>query len=346
MNSQALQDAHVVILTALFNDWASLADLLPKLDDELWSLGVKASLVIVDDGSTEEPPRDDPRIIGLKAITHVEVVVLGCNQGNQRAVAVGMAYLVTHFDADYVVVMDCDLEDKPEYVPALLKACMENHGKKIVFAERSKRSEGRAFTIFYRIYQAIYRVLTGVPISMGNFSVVPMILAKRLSFVAELWNHYPGAILRARLPFTAVPTERGERLRGQSNMNWARLVAHAFSGLATHSEVAAVRLLGLTMVLTVLVIITISGLVFLRLMTDIPAVGWTSLVIGNVVVLSVQMLVSAVILLFLMLSQRLHMPMVPIRDFSKFILRVDLFRQGNPSGSFEPQALFVTNSLT
>lgn len=341
MTPKDLKGARVVVLTALFNDWTSLTHLLPKLDDELVPLGGDATLVVVDDGSTEEWVRDDTVLFGLKAITHIEVVVLGCNQGNQRAVTVGMAYVTSHFDADYVLVMDCDLEDKPEYVPVLLKTCAERGDREIVFAERTKRSEGRTFAIFYRLYQAFYRMLTGVPISMGNFSVVPMALAKRLSFVAELWNHYPGAILRSRLPFTTVPTERGRRLSGHSNMNWVRLVAHAFSGLSTHPEVVAVRLIGGTIALTGLVIMAIVGLILLKLMTNVTAVGWTSLVIANAVVLSVQMLVSAIILLFLMLSQRLQIPMVPIRDFAKFILRVDLIRRGKLANIGEPDAAFV-----
>lgn len=345
MTSRDLKGARVVVLTALFNDWTSLMHLLPKLDAELASLGVNATLVVVDDGSTEEWERDDAVLFGLKAITHIEVVVLGCNQGNQRAVTVGMAYVTTHYDADYVLVMDCDLEDKPEYVPVLLKTCAERGGRQIVFAERTKRSEGRAFAVFYRLCQTIYRMLTGTPISMGNFSVVPMTLARRLVFVAELWNHYPGAILRSRLPFTAVPTERGRRLSGRSSMNWVRLVAHAFSGLSTHSEVVAVRLIGGTIGLTGLIAVVIVGLIFLKLMTEIPAVGWTTTVIANVVVLTVQMMVSAVILLFIMLSQRLNIPMVPIRDFAKLILRVDLVRQGQPAKIDGPDVAFVAADL-
>ena len=47
----------IVILIPVFNDWASLARLLPRLDAALADQGLEADVLVVDDGSTMEPER-------------------------------------------------------------------------------------------------------------------------------------------------------------------------------------------------------------------------------------------------------------------------------------------------
>ena len=77
----------VVILTAQYNDWISLAHLLPLIDEHLVSLGVRACVVVVDDGSIDHDGRELLAGLSLKAVESIEEVVLGDNQGNQRAMA-------------------------------------------------------------------------------------------------------------------------------------------------------------------------------------------------------------------------------------------------------------------
>src|SRR5262249_510459 len=149
-------------------------------------------MVVVDDGSSRFDGVSEIAGLHLRMIRSVISVVLHRNVGNQNAIAVGLGYLTSLMNGDYVVVMDCDHEDDPVYIPKLLSACQEQQEKKMIFAARTKRSEGAAFVGMYTIYRYFYRVLTGASISMGNYCIIPWLLAKRIAHISELWGHFPG----------------------------------------------------------------------------------------------------------------------------------------------------------
>ena len=79
------------------------------------------SVLIVDDASTEPMPQDWPGQ-NFSALDSVEVLHLRSNQGHQRAIALGLYHLHEFTDAEAVVVMDGDGEDRPEDLPELLRA--------------------------------------------------------------------------------------------------------------------------------------------------------------------------------------------------------------------------------
>ena len=313
----------VAILTATYNDWLSFAYLLPLLDNTLDSLGAKGRVVVVDDGSVDFEGKNMVAECSLKAIKSVDGLVLGDNQGNQRAVAIGLAHVAEHVACDYLVLMDSDHEDKSEYIPRLLEACREGGDREIVFAERTKRSEGLLFTFFYRLYQWIYRAFTGHNIAVGNFSVIPGHLVRRLSYVGELWNHIPASIMRSGIPFDIIPSERGKRRFGKSSMNLVRLVVHAFSAFTVFADVFAVRLILWTLGLAFLFVPGSMVLVGFKFGAGVAALSWPLQILGLLLVVLIQILGISVILLFLALSMRLKPPMIPAHDYGKFICEVN-----------------------
>ncbi len=312
---------NVVILMATYNDWDSIAELLPNIDRELAGIDANGSIVIVDDGSTVIADRDRIASSKFKAINSIECIELYRNQGNQRANAIGIAYCEANTDGDYLIVMDSDQEDKPEYIPQLIRACTDDDAAKIIFAERSRRSEGPAFRFFYFVYQFLYRLLTGMSISIGNFSVIPRVLVPRVAHIAELWSHYPAAIMRARIPFGAIQSERGKRSRGNSKMGTVPLLLHALSGFTVHAETIGARILVVAGAAGMAVLALAAVLIGIRLFSDIPVLGWTSQFVGLLVVIIFQIIITAGIMVFLIIAVRMQPPMVPASEFSKFIMR-------------------------
>ena len=147
--SLALEN-ELVVLMPVYNDWNALSLLLPDLERSLASSELKARIVLVDDGSTATAPVT----LGqnhLKSIISVDVVSLRRNLGHQRAIAAGLSYIEANLPQSMVVVMDSDGEDSPQDVPRLVRECLAHRGEKIVFAARTRRSEGWFFTFCYHI---------------------------------------------------------------------------------------------------------------------------------------------------------------------------------------------------
>ncbi|BAE48900.1 Glycosyltransferase [Paramagnetospirillum magneticum AMB-1] len=279
-------------------------------------------MVIVDDGSTDMTGLDEIESGNYPSIGAIDILTLASNQGNQRAVACGVAYVAEYAQSDYMVVMDGDHEDKPDYIPELLRACADSRDTRIVFAGRSKRSESRLFKIMYWGYRQVYRLATGLPISAGNFSVVPRHLTKRLAHIAELWSHFPASIQRARLPYDSIPTERGQRLLGQSKMNMFRLLIHAFSGLTVYADILAARVMLAAIVSTGFLGTATLWLIIEKLFTSIPIIGWSSLMIMAVAGMALQIISTAGMILLIILALRQQPPMIPAIDYHRFVLEV------------------------
>ena len=229
----------IVVVMPLYEDWEAARALLPRLGEALAGAGLEATLVVVDDGSHVRgelplPPR------GILGGT---LVRLRRNLGHQRALCVGLTWIHAYLPGSTTVVMDADGEDDPADVPRLCAELAASGGEKVVFAARHRRSESLVFRLGYAGYRLLHRVLVGLPVRVGNFSVLPWSALRRLVVAEELWNHYAAAVVRGRLPRLELPARRARRLAGSSTMHFVPLVVHGLSAIAVFADLASVRLL-------------------------------------------------------------------------------------------------------
>lgn len=304
----------LVILVPVYNDWQALSSLLPRLDEELNTNRLRASVVLVDDGSTLAMPAD-LCLNGFQSIHSIDLFPLRRNLGHQRAIAAGLSYIEANIDCQYVVVMDSDGEDDPSDVPRLVNQCIAKEGTKIIFAARTHRSEGFVFRSFYHVYRFIHFLLTGVKVRVGNFSVVPRASLKRLVAVSELWNHYAAAVHKARLPMELMPSRRSSRLAGPSHMDIVALVVHGLSAMAVYGERIGVRLLFLVSLGIALDIGALGTVIVVRLFTDLAIPGWATYAAGLLFVMLIQMLLVLLVFVFVILASRDRANIIPSRDY-------------------------------
>jgi glycosyltransferase involved in cell wall biosynthesis len=307
----------LVILMPVYNDWEAVGRLLTRLDDVLYENRLEAHVLLVNDASPEPAPEELGAAV-YTAIERVEVLALGRNVGNQRAIAIGVAHVQQQMDCEALLIMDGDGEDDPHDVPPLLKALHEHNDRCIVFAARKKRSESWLFCVCYHLYRLVHLLLTGIPVRVGNFSVVPAAYLKRLVLLSDLWNHYAAAVFKSRIPYRTVPTHRAPRLAGRSRMNFVGLVAHGLSGISVFGETVGVRLLlatGLFTALGVLALFALLGMVLMGL--TVPA--WSYQLIGVLVLMLAQCLVLGVVFVMVILGGRSTTSFLPVRDYGYFV---------------------------
>lgn len=308
----------LVVVIPIFEDWASASVLLVRLADVLRGAAIDARYLLVDDGSNIPIPTGfaGDRVDVLER-THV--LELRRNLGHQRAIAVALAWLEAHGDQPMVVVMDGDGEDDPTDVPRLVERFREAGGAKVVFAERTRRSESLVFVLFYHLYRAAHLVLTGYGVRVGNFSVLPRSALAKLVVVGELWNHYAAAVFRTRLPWTSIPVTRAARIAGGSRMNFVGLVVHGLSAISVYADIVGVRVLAATGMLGVLTIAALAVVVGVRLFTDLAIPGWATVATGLLVIALSQTVTISLIFILMMLGSRQSSTFLPIRDYVHYV---------------------------
>jgi glycosyltransferase involved in cell wall biosynthesis len=305
-------DGPLQILAPIFNDWPALRILIERVDDALADRGMTAEMLVIDDGSNTPPGEIVSR--PLRALTTVRLVSLRRNLGHQRAIAIGLAYAEANLQPSAVLVMDGDGEDDPLDVPRLIEKCHTEANRKIVFARRAKRSERIGFRFFYRLYRGVYRLATGSGVRIGNFSIVPRLMLSRVVSVPEIWNHYAGGVLKAKLPFDTIDADRSKRFAGQSQMNFVALVMHGLSAISVNSDVLSIRLLLMMLSLT---IVSLGGAGWIAF-HGLAVPHWLILAAGLLIVLTAM----TMFFMFLVLSARSAAQFIPQRDYHDFVQNV------------------------
>src|SRR5579863_5347334 len=316
-------DESILILIPSFNDWGALRLLLPRIDralttSDLTGSGSKwsASVLIVDDASTDPIPGDWPGD-SFDAIESITVLHLRCNLGHQRAIALGLYHAHEFTDAAAVLVMDGDGEDRAADLPQLLEEFERGGRREAVFAARTRRMESLAFQFFYHAYRVIHRILTGIEVRVGNFSVLPRSALVRLMANSDLWNHYAAAVDRGRLPRRLLPLARGRRLEGRSRMNFVSLLIHGLAAMSVFSDIISARLLAVSAVFAVL---------------GIGSIVWTgmSVAAGILLALAAQSLTFAALFALAIVSRRSAANFLLLRDAPHFILGTTLCWRPSP----------------
>ena len=306
----------------VYNDWAAAQKLLVGIDAALVTVPCKGRVLMVNDASTEEFKEDLTQ--RFSQVNDVWILHLRRNLGHQRAIAMGLVYVYQNWpDLDAVIVMDADGEDRPQDIPALLACFNSRGGREVVFAARTKRLESPIFRSFYNMYRGLHKILTGISVRVGNFSVLPPQALSRLMVVSELWNHYAAAVFRARIPHTSIPLARGTRLAGHSKMNFVSLLVHGLSAISVFSDVVGARLLAVAALAIVFAVVLVAVVAGVRLFTDLAIPGWATYVTGILLIVVAQALIVSLALVFIIVNGRAVPSFLPIRDAAFFIDRVE-----------------------
>ncbi|MEI6576072.1 MAG: glycosyltransferase [Bacteroidota bacterium] len=305
------------VLMPVFEDWISTERLILRMKQEfpqpLWE---SLFFVLVDDASNQVIP--ERFNIPAKAA----LLRLHRNLGHQRAIAIGLAYIVNNkTDVKAILVMDADGEDSPSGMISLINASEGNPGK-IVFAARRHRENAFVFKVGYFIYRALFAILTGTRISFGNFCYLPFPLAKRIIHVSEIWNHFPGGVIRSKLPFVAVPVDRAPRINGKSHMDTVSLILHGLGAISVHLETVTTRLLLFFLSLLLLSGAGIVTVVWFKLFTTLAIPGWATSAFSGLALMFLQSLFTALLLVFIILNYRTQKQIIPAKDYMDYVAEV------------------------
>jgi polyisoprenyl-phosphate glycosyltransferase len=316
-------DRTVLLVTPVYNDWASFSHLIADVQKTFNGQGVVFDVLVVDDASTIEPSTDLQNCVAGRIVRSVTVLRSRANLGHQFAIAIGLRYAAENCSFDAILVMDADGEDRPEDAARMIETWRAKDDA-IIVGLRAKRSESVTFKFFYFLYQTVFRVLTGRSIAFGNFSIIPKALLLAVVDRPELPHHYAATILRSRLPLVALDTTRGRRYVGQSHMNTPSLVFHAVAAFSVFSDVLFSRFLIASASIATLCAIGIVIVTYMRLFTTLAFPNWATTVIAFLALLASQAILLVLSSAFQLLMGRSSMLMTSL-ETSRMVARVRSF---------------------
>ena len=139
----------ISVVIPIYGCRAALEELHRRLTDTLVAMDKEYEIILVNDNC----PQNSWEVIQqlCKKDKHVVGIELSRNFGQIQAITAGLDYS----KGDWVVVMDCDLQDRPEEIPNLYKKAIDDQ-LDAVFARRAERKDSFMKVLvskaFYKIY--------------------------------------------------------------------------------------------------------------------------------------------------------------------------------------------------
>ena len=226
-----------VILIPIYNDRESLKILIENINSEIKDLDHEISLVVINDASSQQIVDTYPNIENINSI---EIVNMKENKGHARCIASGLKYIFEKKEFDFVIPMDGDGEDRPEEIKNFIQLS-EQSGEKSIVGERVKRSEGLFFKLCYQFHKFLTLAFTGQSIKFGNFTCLSKSTVKKLLDEKATWNSFSGSLKKVEKELVSMPSIRGKRYFGPSQMSFFNLLKHSLSIISVFRKTVLIR---------------------------------------------------------------------------------------------------------
>ncbi len=277
------------VVVPCFNEEACLPELHRRLTAAAsTAVGGDYEIVLINDGSKDGSWPVMQRLAAADG--HVLAINLSRNHGHQLALTAGLDLC----RGERVLIIDADLQDPPELLPAMLDAMRDQEADVVYGVRRSRDGE----TTFKRATaHGFYRLLSRateieIPVDTGDFRLMSCRALEALLAMPEQSRFIRGMV--AWIGFRQVPFgyDRDKRFAGETKYPLSKMLRFAFDALTGFSS-APLKLAshaGLALSLGSLLIIAYIGYAWL---TGQNIQGWTSLMLVVVVLGAVQMFVLA-----------------------------------------------------
>ena len=254
------------------------APIVPRLVSEVSSaledLTDSFEIILVDDRS-----RDDSWNVIKQECNkspHVRGLRLSRNFGQHSAITAGLGLA----KGDWVVVMDCDLQDRPDQISTLFRKALE--GYDIVFARRRLRRDSILKRFYSRAFYSVFSYLTETAqdAAIANFGIYHKKVIEAVLGMDDNIRYFPAMVQWVGFNSTRVDVEHSSRVQGESTYTLRRLLRLAVNNIISFSD-KPLRLVAQGGLILSAISIVI-GLLYLvgYLLGAIKVAGYASLIIS------------------------------------------------------------------
>lgn len=261
----------ISIVSPVYQAESILNNLVERIRKAVEKLTDNYEIILVEDSGADNSWQ---RIIeNCEKFDNVRGIQLSRNFGQQHAIQAGLDASV----GEYVITLDCDLQDRPEEIHKLLAKSKE--GFEIVVASRQKRQDGFFKKLMSRAFYMTLGYLTETvqDNSVANFVVYQRKAVDALSRMKDQNRYYPMLLQLVGFNLAKVEIEHAEREDGKSSYSYRKRLKLAGDTILTFSDKPLRLTVRFGVVLSFLSIVAAFVLVILYILSDIQVEGWASI---------------------------------------------------------------------
>lgn len=266
---------HLSIVSPVYRSESLVAALVNRISASVEPLTEAYEIVLVEDCGPDaswekivEQCRKHPKVVGIK---------LSRNFGQQYAIQAGLDTA----RGEWIVVMDCDLQDRPEEIPKLYYKGLE--GFDIVLASRKNRKDNFFKQFTSRAFYAVLSYLTDVKQdpTVAHFMLLHRKVINALKQIGDYHRSYPMLVKWVGFRVTKVEIEHAEREDGKSSSySFKKRLNLAVNTILSFSDKPLRLIVNLGLFISLIAVLIAISQIFLYLKGGITVQGWTSLFIA------------------------------------------------------------------
>jgi glycosyltransferase involved in cell wall biosynthesis len=220
----------ISVIVPVYKAENCLDELYQRLKAALETISPAFEIVLVEDCGGDRSWEIIERLTAADA--RVRGIQFSRNFGQHYGITAGLDFC----QGDWAVVMDCDLQDRPEEIPRLYAKAME--GYDIVLARRGTRQDGMLKRITSGLFYRLFSYLADIEYDgeVGNFRIMSRKVVNSFQQMREQLRFFGGLVQWLGFPTASITVEHAERFEGQSSYTFAKLWKLASETIIAYSD--------------------------------------------------------------------------------------------------------------
>ena len=222
-----------------------VGELVRRLQQSLEPITDKYEIILVNDASPDHSWLEIERVCRLDQ--RIKGINLSRNFGQHYAITAGLHYAT----GQWVVVMDCDLQDRPEEIPSLYRKAQE--GYDIVYARRVTRKDSFFKRMSSVAFHKVYNWLSGLNAdkAIANYGIYKRCVIDEYNRMPEKARSFPSLIRYLGFKDVAIDVQHAQRGEGKSSYSFRKLIRLSLDVITSNSNKPLRMAVGLGMLMAV-----------------------------------------------------------------------------------------------
>lgn len=264
----------ISIVSPVYRAEKILPILVSEINLVMERIGEDYEIILVDDRS----PDNSWEVMKVLSSQNPKIksIRLSRNFGQHSAIFAGL----TKTKGDWVVVMDCDMQDQPKEIAKLYKKALE--GYDIVLGQRENRKDKFLKKLSSKLFYKVFNYLSGGHFNneIGNFGIYRKKAIDSILNINDYIKFFPLFINWVGFKSVSIPIEHGEREEGKSSYSISRLLKLAFNVIISFSDKPLRLFINFGLGISILSFILGIYYLYLSITHKITQPGFSSLILS------------------------------------------------------------------
>lgn len=265
---------YLSIVSPVYQAENLIDELVERVSVSISSITDQFEIILVEDGSLDSSWRKIDE--NCKKDQRVKGIQLSRNFGQHIAIAAGINSAL----GEWIIVMDCDLQDPPEEIPSLYKKAKE--GFEIVLGKREGVFDNKLKRCFSKLFYTLLSAVSGTKYdhAIANFGIYHRKTIEPLLQIHHSIRYFPSMVNWVGFKKTSIHVKRDQRPRGKSSYNFIKKIELACSAMLVYSDKPLKIITGFGIVISLMAFLFAIFVAYRAFQGQISVLGYPSLIIS------------------------------------------------------------------